>query len=270
MCVHVNGIGLIAPGFSRWQEGQAVLLGKDLYDQSQVLDPIPSILQPNELRRSSDVVRWSLQAAQEAMEQAQLKPEEVASVFASSGGETAILHQLCLALNTSERAISPTLFHHSVHNAAAGYWSIGVHSQQPSSSLSSYDSSFCGGLLEAATFVCNQQGPVLLVSYDLPPPFPLFLARPLAGPFAVAFVLSANPLPQSFSMLKIGLLNEPPGEVSTMKNPALEVLRAGNPAARALPLLDAIARRENTTIHLNFLDDLLISVDVMPCQPCLN
>jgi hypothetical protein len=48
------------------------------------------------------------------------------------------------------------------------------------------------------------------------------------------------------------------------------MLRAGNPAARALPVLAAIASRVNTTLFLNYLDDLQMSVDVMPCQPCPN
>lgn len=270
MRVSLNGIGLLGPGLCGWPESQPVLLGENSYETDNLPNPIPSILQPNELRRSSEVVRWSLQAAEEAMRQAQLKPDEVATVFASSGGETAILHQICLALNTRERAVSPTLFHHSVHNAAAGYWSMGVQSQLPSSSLSCYNSSFCGGLLEAVTFVCSRQAPVLLVSYDLPPPPPLYAARPLSGPFAVAFVMSHAPLAQTFSILKIRILNEGTGKVSTLKDPALEMLRAGNPAARALPVLAAIASRVNTTLFLNYLDDLQMSVDVMPCQPCPN
>ena len=75
-------------------------------------NPFPSTLQPNELRRSSEVVRWSLTAAEEAIQHADVKASEVATIFASSGGETAILHQICIALNQQERAISPTLFHH--------------------------------------------------------------------------------------------------------------------------------------------------------------
>jgi len=270
MRMNVSGIGLIGPGFCGWRKGQRVLRGQDSYEKDALPNPIPSTLQPNELRRSSEVVRWSLQAAEEAIQQAQLKPEEVATVFASSGGETGILHQICLSLSTPERAVSPTLFHHSVHNAAAGYWSIGVRSQHPSSSLSCYDSSFCGGLLEAAALVGSRQAPVLLVSYDLPPPLPLYAARPLAGPFAVAFVLSHVPLPQSFSIMKIRILSGREGEESTMKDPALEALRVGNPAARTLPVLTAIAAGGNTTIFLNYLDDLLMQVDVMPCQPCPN
>ena len=60
------------------------------------------------------------------------------------------------------------------------------------------------------------------------------------------------------------------GKVTVMKQPDLEMLRAGSPAASALPLLTAIASEAPATIHLNYLDDLLLNVDVMPCQSCPN
>ena len=86
----------------------------------------------------------------------------------------------------------------------------------------------------------------------------------------MAFVMSHAPLAQSFSILKIRILDEEAGKVSTMKDPALETLRVGNPAARALPVLKAIASAENTTLFLTYLDDSLMSIDVIPCQPCPN
>ena len=59
------------------------------------------------------MVRWALHVrAQEAMEQAQVDAREVATVFASSGGETGVLDRLCTALAAPTRMISPTLFHH--------------------------------------------------------------------------------------------------------------------------------------------------------------
>jgi hypothetical protein len=50
-----------------------------------------------------------------------------------------------------------------------------------------------------------------------------------------------------------------------MDQSALEVLRATIPAARGLPLLAAIAKRQATTIHLDYLEHLRISVEVTPC-----
>jgi hypothetical protein len=48
-------------------------------------------------------------------------------------------------------ALSPTRFHHSVHNAASGYWAMASHSMAASTALSAFQNSFAAGLLEAAT-----------------------------------------------------------------------------------------------------------------------
>ena len=49
----------------------------------------------------------------------------------------------------SPHTISPTRFHNSVHNAAAGYWTIGAGCMQATTALSAYDATFAEGLLEA-------------------------------------------------------------------------------------------------------------------------
>jgi len=267
MRIYVNGVGILGPGFVGWQNVQRILTGKTRYDQSLAIpDPTPSCLKPNELRRSSPIVRWSLTVAQEAIEQAQVPPQNLATVFTSSGGETDILHNICESLCETDPTLSPTLFHHSVHNAAAGYWSIAVQSQQPSTSLSCYDASFCGGLLEAAVFCTTQNTPVLLVSYDLPPPHPLFEARPLVNPFAVALVMSSEYVSQSQSTLDITLLHRNVESANPMTNDALERLRLGNPAARSLPLLAGFAQQQyQKKIILDYFDEQQLALEINPC-----
>src|SRR6476469_7100150 len=98
MNVAVNGIGLLAPGLPSWKEGRAILAGTTPYLKQLPPEPTALILPPNERRRSSEVVRWAMCVAQEAMEQAQVDPRDVATVFASSGGETGVLDQLCTTL----------------------------------------------------------------------------------------------------------------------------------------------------------------------------
>ncbi|GJL63035.1 MAG: hypothetical protein NPIRA04_16890 [Nitrospirales bacterium] len=267
MRLYLNGIGVLGPGLVGWPHVQRILAGTLAYDQSLAIpDPTPTCLKPNELRRSSHIVRWSLTVAQEAIEQAQSEPQNLATIFSSSGGETDILHNICLSLCEAEPVLSPTLFHHSVHNAAAGYWSIAVQSQQPSISLSCYDSSFCGGLLEAAVFCTTQNTPALLVSYDLPPPHPLFEARPLVNPFAIALVMSSEYVPQSLSTLDVTLHHRKIESSNRMTNDALERLRLGNPAARALPLLAGLAQQQDQKkIILDYLDDQQLALEINPC-----
>lgn len=266
MRLYVNGIGMLGPGLSGWRDNQAILAGASPYRDTTRPDPTASILPPNERRRSSDIVRWAVHVAQEAIEQAQVNPRDVATVFASSCGETDVLDRLCTALATPQRVISPTLFHHSVHNAAAGYWGIATGSQQSSTALSCYDSSFCAALLDAAAYVHVEGGPVLLVAYDLPSPPPLYAARPLREGFAAAFVLAGSSGQQSLVQLDLSLSDDLSLDVTSMEEAGLETLRSGNPAARSLPLLAAIAGHRATPLCLEYLEDQRLSIRVTPCR----
>lgn len=270
MKIFVHGIGVLGPGIENWDSCRNVFTEQSPYDDSVTPDPMPSILPANERRRSSDIVRWSLHVAQEAVHNSQLSPKDMAAVFASSGGEVGLLHRICESLASPMPMVSPTLFHQSVHNAAAGYWSIASNSHRPSTSLACYDSSFGGGLLETATLLATgQEELVLFAAYDTPAPFPLNETRPLLAPFAIAFVLGKQALPISLSMLEVALLSEPLATApTTMTQPSLESLRLGNPAARGLPLLNTIAKNLTTSVYLDFLDNLQLHIDHQPCRPC--
>jgi hypothetical protein len=266
MRLYVNGIGTLGPGLSGWTESRAVLAGEREYCNVTPIEPSASVLPPNERRRSSDIVRWAVQVAHEAMQQAGADADELATVFVSSGGDTGVLDRLCTGLATPQRVISPTLFHHSVHNAAAGYWSIATGSKQSSTALCCYDSSFCAGLLEAAVFASLEKKFVLLVAYDLPPPHPLHAALPLPAGFAAAFVLTASPAQQNIVQLDLDLSQDLTGEATNIGDAQLEALRSGNPAARSLPLLAAIARHHTELILLEYLEDQHLLITVTPCQ----
>ncbi|MBL8251238.1 MAG: beta-ketoacyl synthase chain length factor, partial [Candidatus Competibacter sp.] len=145
--------------------------------------------------------------------------------------------------------VSPVHFHQSVHNTPSGYWSIATGCTEPSLSLSAYDGSFVGGLLEAAALAWAEAARVLLVAYDLPLPFPLSERRTIGAPFAVALLLNPGSTRQGLAKLRLT-----PGvdrTVNRLSDAGLESLRAGNPAARSLPLLRAIARRAAGPVPLS-------------------
>jgi hypothetical protein len=169
-------------------------------------------------------------------------------------------------LATPERVISPTLFHQSVHNTAAGYWGIATTCQQSSTALSCYDDSLAVGLLEATTFVFVEKRPVLLVAYDLAVPAPLDEARPITTGFAVALVLMPPPSERSLADMHLRLDEACRDEPTKLQDPALERLRLDNPAARALPLLTALARGGDRTIRLDLLHDQQLVVETSPCR----
>lgn len=271
--VAIDGIGLLAPGLPGWRESRVVLAGDRPYRPTVVPSPEASILPPNERRRSSDSVRWAVQVAQEAIEQSGLDPRDVPTVFASSGGEMSIFDQLCRVLATEERMVSPTLFHQSVHNTAAGYWGIATTGQQSSTALSCYDDSFAAGLVEAVATVREEQRPVLLVTYDLAVPAPLDEARPITEGFAAAFVLGP-PARDSTVILRLRLEPALAGESSCfpeclaerLADDALERLRLNNPAARSLPLLCAVAAAVPRTVALAWLENQRLQLTIEPCR----
>ncbi|HXV69442.1 MAG TPA: beta-ketoacyl synthase chain length factor [Nitrospira sp.] len=265
MEVAIHGIGLLASGLVGWSAGRPVLTGHRPFQPDEVPEPAAALLPPNERRRSSDCVRWAVQVAQEAMAQSGFEPRDVPTVFASSGGEMGVFDKLCCTLATPARMMSPTLFHQSVHNTAAGYWGIATAGQQSSTALSCYDDSFAAGLLEAVTVACVEQSPVLLVAYDLAVPAPLNQARPITTGFAVAFVL-APPSDTSLATMSVRLETASAVAASGLDDADLARLREDNPAARSLPLLSAIASGGVQTIRLGLLDSQQLILELGPCH----
>ncbi len=263
MRVFVESVGLLGPGLSGWSASRAVLLGAAPYAPAEVLLSAPETLPAAERRRTGLPVRLALNVGLDALTHSTRRDEALASVFTSSGGDGQVLHELCEALASAERQVSPTRFHNSVHNAPAGYWSIALRSHAPSTSLCCYDWSFAAGLLEAGAQCVTEGVPVLLVSYELPYPEPLHAARPVLGTLGAALLLAPEPSTQAFARidLRIEAGATPP---SHMQNHGLEALRAGNPTGRALPLLHALARPAAATIILEYASGNTLAVEVEP------
>jgi hypothetical protein len=258
----VRGIGLLGPGLADWPSGAAILTGEQPYRYAPTEIPTPALLPPAERRRTGATVRLALAAGLQAVEHARADTHSLATVFTSSGGDGAICNEICTALATAHREISPTRFHNSVHNAASGYWSIAVRSMAPSTALCAYDGSFAAGLLEALSQAAASAAPVLLVAYETQYPEPLHAKRPLSGAFALALLLDAQEAAGAHASIEAQLVHEA-GE--TLTDPQLERLRAGVPAARSLPLLQRIARGDSGRVVLDYLGPLRLAVTVMPC-----
>jgi hypothetical protein len=258
---HLAGIGLLGPGLGSWSEGREVLAGRRAYEPAPTVLSPPSILPATERRRTGRVVKLVIGVAAEAAAQARVAAGELSSVFSSSGGDGHNCHEICQALAQPGREISPTRFSNSVHNAAAGYWSIATGATRPSTVLCAFDASFCAGLLEALTQVTVDQTRILLVAYDTEYPEPLRAKRPVPDAFGVAMVLAPRREPASLARLEARLVDEAPDELA---NPALETLRRTIPAARALPLLESLAKGARARTVLGYLETS-VAVEMTPC-----
>ena len=237
--VWIDGIGLRGPGLGGWAAGVDVLAGRVPHDAVPTVLVPPPALPPAERRRVGKGVKVALEAGFEAAAHAGLDPSTLVSVFTSSSGDGDNCDAICRAL-ADDRLISPTRFHNSVHNAPSGYWGIASRSMAPSTSLCAYDDSFVAGLDDALGLLADGATHVLLVAYDAPYPEPLHAARPTPDSFAVALVLASER--STASLAGIAVEDRSAGGQTTMRSASLERLRESIPAARALPVLAAIAR----------------------------
>ncbi len=252
LSVDILGIGLIGPGLADWAGGAALLREPALWQHAATTVPAPQRLPATERRRAGAVVKASIVVADEAVAAAGLDPALLATVFTSSTGEPANCHALCEALAAPGRLVSPTRFTNSVHNAPGGYWHIAVQGRQPSTSLSAFDGSFGAGLLEAAAQCVATGAPVLLVAADVPYPEPLHAKRPVSDVFGVALLLGPG------SGLRLALQPEAPA--TPCGRARLDAVRRSIPAARALPLLQALAAARPATVVVEGLPGMSLQV----------
>lgn len=245
----IVGVSVWGPGLEGWAASRLVLAGAKPYEPRPSPPPVPAILPPTERRRTGPVVRLALavahEAAQEAASSSGLLPGSLRSVFGSSNGDGVVVGGILEALagaQEGERVVSPTAFHNSVHNAAAGYWSIATAGQQPATCLGAHDWTWAAALLKAVAEVAADGEAVLLCCYDHPLPAPLAALRPTASAFGIGLVLAPLGVGSPAATVRVGYGAAPPEPGTwTPRNPALRALAAGNAVAQSLRLLETLA-----------------------------
>jgi hypothetical protein len=255
----IEGVGLLGPGIPNWQEGARQLTGEQPRSAAATVIPALDCLPSAERRRTGVPVRIAITAGLEATTGAGTDPAQLPAIFSSSGGDGQNLHEICTALASGERQLSPTRFHNSVHNAPSGYWGIATGATPASNALCAFDASFTAGLLEALTQVHIEQRPVLLVAYDAQYPEPLRSTRPIPDAFAVALVLAPARKAAALARVEVRLSDAPADQ---LPDAGLEALRQQIPAARSLPLLVQLARRGSGTVVLDYLKPRTVSVEL--------
>lgn len=261
--VRIVGIGVRGPGLPDWPGCRDTLREPASHVPGPLSRPVGQGLPATERRRATTVTRLALDVAAEAL--AGHDAGQVAAVFASSGGEVDVVHGIFEQLAGTDRRLSPTAFHNSVHNAAAGHWSIASGSHAAADSLCGYDDSFGVGLAEACLRCQEGDSPVLLVACDWPPLFPIAEFRPITQPFAVALLLQADG-PAGPGLAGLAVDYRPvPAHAESLPGPTLEQLRTDNPAARSLPLLAAIAAGRPARLSLGHGMGGSLRIEVEPC-----
>jgi len=264
MRARVTGVSVWGPGLEGWAASRSILAGEEPYTARESPPPAPVMLSPNERRRAGVVTRLALAVAGEALATSALPGGSMRCVFGSATGDGAVIHAILESLAKGD-PVSPTLFHNSVHNAAAGYWCIGTSSEQPANCLGCHDSTFAAALLKAMAEVRVEQVPVLLCVYDVPLPPPLDAKRRVAALFGVGLVLGPGDSAVEAPMISVVYGAKSAAGLDAPRQPGLRELSRTTPAARALPLLESLARGTRDAFAIACLDGHL-AIRIDPCS----
>jgi hypothetical protein len=229
------------------------VVGSAVWNSPQGNRPQPMPLPPNERRRAPDTVAVAVAVAQAACANAGRDPAQLPTVFASTYGDMAITDYMCATLAKTPTMLSPTRFHNSVHNAAAGYWSIATGCRQPYCALGAGDYTFGAGLFAAALQACADETEVLLVAYDIDARGPLAQVTHSRGMLGLALVLGARHEPD-LTRLHLTISAEAP----------VAHTPAANAMADCLPLIAALEARVEAVLSLPLGPDSTLQVRVQP------
>ena len=236
MQVEIRGLGVWGEGFGSWQDLLALMAGEPV--ASPPTAPKPAVIPANERRRAPLAVRMAVEVCSQAVAAAKLDPTELACVFASGLGDTDLTDYMCRELAGELKQLSPTKFHNSVHNAAAGYWTIATGCRQPANSVAGLDQSVSVALMEGICQCLAEQQPVILAFYDIPTCTVLADLFANRQAFAAALVIAPTVDATDAALLNCEVSADNTPRWPELALPAeLAECYAHNPAARVLPLL---------------------------------
>ena len=238
--LYVNGVALWSQRLPGWERARKILAGLEPAPQELAPRPAPELLPPTERRRAPDTVSVAMEAALSACKYAQLPPASLPCVFSSMHGDLAITDYMCATMASTPTLVSPTKFHNSVHNAAAGYWTIAAECTRPYTSLSAGDFSFGAGLLETCVQALTGNENVLLVAYDIDARGPLAPVAASKGLLSVGLIVSPQRGPQALAQVVLDVVSGG-GLAPSRARPENAALVAGNSTESCLPLVEALA-----------------------------
>ena len=255
----VLGIGAWGPGFNNWSDLSNLLAGRSI-ELEKTKGPKPEVIPANERRRAPLPVRLAVESSWQACQNAAIDPSQLASVFVSGLGDTQLTDYMCRTLAGDNKVLSPTKFHNSVHNAAAGYWTISTGCMQAANSVAGFEQSISLTLMDGVIQSNAEQRPILITVYDAPSSSVLrdLLHNDVAfsASIIVAPVDSTSAQPAYSSVL----IEEQSSWPDLASNEALEHCYSVNPAAKILPLLKMVTQDNNKDLCLPISDQTSLNI----------
>ncbi|NND00631.1 MAG: hypothetical protein HKN85_10660, partial [Gammaproteobacteria bacterium] len=203
--------------------------------------PKPEVIPANERRRAPLPVRLAVETSWQSTCQAGLDPANLASVFVSGIGDTQLTDYMCRTVTGDNTALSPTKFHNSVHNAAAGYWTISTGCMQAANSVAGFQESVSLTLMEGLVECQIEQRPILLTFYDAPSSKVLQELLRNEYPFSASIIIAPAGTAPSQPRFVAEIDNQGCEPPDFSGSELLEHCYEVNPAAKILPLLKILA-----------------------------
>jgi len=237
--IAVTGTALWAPGYptlEAWRSGEA---------DPEATEPACAMVTPRAKRGTSRVMRMLGEVVEHVAADARIDLSQVPTIYASAWGEIDTMVKLLEQIFDQDPALSPLRFKHSVHNAASGMVSIACDNRGFSTAIAAGRRTFEMGVLEAVGVLEGGADEVVLAVSDdaLPPPLDRYGSY---EGLAVALVLARDAASD-----RARALLSPPRVAKVQAPPELPAAYAENPAAWALPLLDALQAGKATTVPLS-------------------
>jgi Beta-ketoacyl synthase, N-terminal domain len=204
----------------------------------------PGSLRPR--RRGSLLMQMVADVAAQATGEAGVPLGGVRLVVGSAFGELGTTVEMLAELGDAG-VLSPTRFHNSVHNSAAGALSIAHGNTAAAMSLAAGNDTLAMALLEALALIDGDGGAgpeVLVIVAD--EPLPAVLARAPAGEALAAALVLAAPS-GSPALARLGGLEPPPAPPPGAFRP----VEVDAPSAAVVALLGAIRARRRVRVSLS-------------------
>ncbi|MEO8017591.1 MAG: beta-ketoacyl synthase chain length factor [Pseudomonadota bacterium] len=238
--LYIDGTALWAHLLPGWERARRILAGIESAPAEPAPRPAPVLLPPAERRRAPDTVAIAIAAGLEACAASGRDAMSLPAVFASTHGDLAITDYLCATLASNPALLSPTRFHNSVHNAAAGYWSIGTGCTRAYTAITAGAHSFGAGLLETCVQALAGKEAVLLVAYDIDARGPLSSMAPSQHMLSAGLVITPERSSHTVAefKLRVGTTEHMHESRARPENAALV---AGNAIESCLPFMESLA-----------------------------
>jgi hypothetical protein len=196
-------------------------------------------------------VRLAVESSWQATQNAELDPVDLPCVFVSGIGDTQLTDYMCRVLASENKALSPTKFHNSVHNAAAGYWTISTGCMQSANSVAGFQESVSLTLMEALIQCQTENKPFLLSFYDAPSSDVLKELLVNESSFSASIIIAPKGWSEKSKNYLAKIENQGCEWPKLNCSTSLEKIYSTNPTGKILILLKMIAQiRSGTTTKI--------------------